>query len=69
MSGKYHTAGEKLVRVRGIVSSHPICLVKCKLFVYYTMIVFVKPLILGNLFPQTMAIIVIGNSIFIAISP
>lgn len=63
------TAWEKLVRVGSVESSHPVRLVEPKLFVYDTVVVLVKPLVLGNFFPQTMPVVVIGDSIFVAFSP
>lgn len=63
------TAGEELVRVGSVESSHPVRLVEPKLFVYDTVVVLVKPLVLGNFLPQTMAVVVIGNSVFVAFPP
>jgi hypothetical protein len=63
------TAGKKLVRIRDIESFQPIGLVKSKLLVYDSVIILVQFLILNNLFPYTMAIIVIRNGIFMTFSP
>lgn len=63
------TAGEKLVRVGFVESSHPVGLVKYELFVYDTVVVLVKPLVLCNFFPQAITVVVIGNGIFVAFSP
>jgi hypothetical protein len=63
------TAGKKLVRIRDIESFQPIGLVKSKLLVYDSVIILVQFLILNNLFPYTIAIIVIRNGIFMTFSP
>lgn len=66
---KTRTTRKKFMWIRSIKFLESISLVECKLFIYNSMVVLVKPLVLSNFLPHTMAIIVIGNGILMTFSP
>lgn len=66
---KTHTARKKLLRIHWIELCQTISLVKGELFIYYGVIVLVELFVLSNFFPDTMAIIVIGDCILVTFPP